>query len=634
MVELDETLAASEVMATLAASLSNVVKGTLVERPRSTIEPRDEMPASVSPASLPSSEGVPGFVVRRTLGEGGMGIVRAAEQLSVGRLVAVKTVRSEIADDPRVATRLLREAWLAGRVEHPNVVPIYDVGVDDVGRPHIAMRLVEGTPWDELVRDPELVRSRFKTTDVLEWHLRVLVQVTHAVSRAHAKGIVHRDIKPENVMIGEFGEVYLLDWGIAVSLVADPEGRLPLARDAKETAGTPCYMAPEMLGGPKPLIDERTDVYLLGATLYEIVTGKPPHTGKVFAEMVRSILESSPSFPPEVPRGLVAICEKAMQRRRHDRYTSAQEVRAALSDFLTHRGSSALAEEANARKAEMIASLGGSPDKLDRHALYEAFGAARFGYLEALKLWPLNDDAREGLQNVCERMVAFELLHGSAEAAQAALAVMPSPPVELTARVEAALRARAEEKRRLATFEREYDPRVGRRTRLVVGTAVCLMGIFGPLVLSARPEVAWVFGTKVVAAVTCAGVFARERVSLGRTKLNRDLSRVVLAGFVIQALLVPATALLGMSRTESDAAALFVWAQLHFALALTTDWRLGVTALAFATGSFVAARWPQLSSVAQSLSSVCAVLVVVWAWRTADSVERTEATSRDASPDG
>jgi hypothetical protein len=279
----------------------------------------------------------------------------------------------------------------------------------------------------------------------------------------------------------------------------------------------------------------------------------------------------------------------------------------------------------------MLAQLEG-PEALDRHALYEAFGAARFGYLEALKLWPRNDDARLGLQNVCERMVAFELVHGSAEAAQAALAVMPSPPLQLTAKVEAALRARAEEKLRLATFEREYDPRVGRRARLAVGTAVCLMGIFGPLLLAAHPDVAWVFGVKIVAALTCAGVFARARASLGRTKLNRDLSRVVLAGFVIQALLEPATALLGMSRAEADAAALFSWALLHLALALTTDWRLGVTALAFGAGSLVAARWPRFDHGAQSLSSVCAVLVVVWAWRVADALERNGATHRGDEP--
>jgi serine/threonine protein kinase len=382
VVELDDTLAASDVTPLLAVSLSSELKRTLVERPRSTIEPSEPSEPNSQHPTLPgrtgdglgapvptgTTDGVPGFVVRRTLGEGGMGIVRAAEQLSVGRQVAVKTVRGELANDPRVALRLLREAWLAGRVEHPNVVPIYDVGVDGAGRPHIAMRLVDGTPWDELLGDPALVRTRYGTTDVLEWHLRVLVQVTHAVSRAHAKGIVHRDIKPENVMIGEFGEVYLLDWGIAVSLVADPEGRLPLARDAKETAGTPCYMAPEMLGGPKPLIDERTDVYLLGATLYEIVTGKPPHTGKVFAELVKSILESTPTFGPEVPRDLAAICERAMQRAREDRYTSAQEVRTAISDFLTHRGSNALAEEASARKAELFACLEGAPDAIDRHA--------------------------------------------------------------------------------------------------------------------------------------------------------------------------------------------------------------------------------------------------------------------------
>ena len=330
MSDLSDTRPPSDVdVVRLARSLSIEVQGTLVEHPRSTIEPRTEgaLVDARARAGLShhgsGADGVPGFVVRETLGEGGMGVVRAAEQVSLGRQVAVKTVKGALAGNPQVTLRLLREAWLAGRVEHPNVVPIYDLGLDDAGRPHIAMRLVEGTSWDELLRDPELVRTRHGATDALEWHLRVLVQVTQAVSRAHAKGIVHRDIKPENVMIGEFGEVYLLDWGIAVSLVADPEGRLPLAADAKEAAGTPCYMAPEMLGGPQPLIDERTAVYLLGATLHEIVTGQPPHRGAEFGDMVRSILDSTPLFPPDVPRELAAICTRAMRRLRKGRYASA-----------------------------------------------------------------------------------------------------------------------------------------------------------------------------------------------------------------------------------------------------------------------------------------------------------------------
>jgi len=383
-------------------------------------------------------------------------------------------------------------------------------------------------------------------------------------------------------------------------------------------------------GGPQPLIDERTDVYLLGATLHEIITGAPPHKGAVFGDMVRSILESTPAFSPEVPRELGAICARAMRRLRKDRYASAQELRAALTDFLTHRGSSALAEEATARRDELFASLEGATDGLDRHALYDAFGAARFGYQEALKLWPNNEEARDGLRRICERMITFELSHGSAEAAQAALAALPSPSRELAARVEAALRARAEEKLRLATFERQYDPRLGRRTRVGLGIALGLLGIFGPLVLALRAGLAWNFGAKAASALACAGLFYWARESLGKTKLNRDLSLVVLAGFVVQALLVPATSLLGGSLAQASAITMLSWALLHLALAVTTEWRLLATAVAFGAGFVVTAARPGLAYWAQSLSSVCAVLVVGWTWNAADALMELQAERRSA----
>src|SRR5689334_21645835 len=126
------------------------------------------------------------------------------------------------------------------------------------------------------MRDGNAARERYGADDLLEYNLSILVQLCSAVSLAHERGVLHRDLKPENVMIGRFGEVYLVDWGIAVSLTADLQGRLPLAAEQNEIAGTPCYMAPEMLGALGKL-SERTDVYLLGAILHENLSGEPPH---------------------------------------------------------------------------------------------------------------------------------------------------------------------------------------------------------------------------------------------------------------------------------------------------------------------------------------------------------------------
>lgn len=639
-IEFDKTLApapedASEYLLTLPVAHDLGI--TIVEHPRSTIEPKrvgaPSPEASATAGLLHTAIGgsLPGFVVRETLGEGGMGVVRVADQTTLGRQVAIKTVRASLANDEGASNRLLREAWLTGRVEHPNVVPIYDLGVDEAGRPHIVMRKVEGTSWDALLRDPEALRQRHDATDTLEWHLRVFVQVTHAVSRAHAKGIVHRDIKPENVMIGEFGEVYLLDWGIAVSLEPDPEGRLPLATDATDAAGTPCYMAPEMLGSPTPRIDERTDVYLLGATLYEVVAGNPPHEGRTLAAMVSSILRSTPSFPEDCPRELAAVCTRAMRRLHSERYPSVGELRAAVLDFLTHRGSSSLAEEATRKRTTLSERLAGEVDADARQAIYNLFGAARFGYLAALRAWSENDEARAGLELVCTQMVEFELASGSAEAAHGILAEMSAPDPALRARVEDAMRARATEKARLAKLdhlEAEFDPTIGRRTRILFTSILAVGGAISPFIIyahraAAPPMLALLVRTLVPAALASA-MFVWARESISKTRLNRNLAFTTLAGLAMQAMLVLGLDLMGVSLRHHVTLSMFLWAFLATSLAITSEVRFALPAALYLAGFFASAV--AFDSIAPfvlfAAGNVSNLVVVLAAWTTKDDLKR------------
>ncbi|HQY61885.1 MAG TPA: serine/threonine-protein kinase [Polyangiaceae bacterium] len=638
-IEFDETLSPedwSERLLTLP--IMKDLGATLVEHPRSTIEPKRDRERVASPEAIATAGllhtapggSLPGFVVRETLGEGGMGVVRVAEQSTLGRQVAIKTVRAALANDAEASNRLLREAWLTGRVEHPNVVPIYDLGVDEAGRPHIVMRKVEGTSWDALLRDPEAVRRRHGATDPLEWHLRVFVQVTQAVSRAHAKRIVHRDIKPENVMIGEFGEVYLLDWGIAVSLEPDPERRLPLASDATDAAGTPCYMAPEMLGSPTPRIDERTDIYLLGATLYEIVVGRPPHEGSTFATMVSSILYSSPLFPEDCPRELAGVCTRAMRRLHADRYPSVAELRAAVLDFLTHRGSSELAEEAAHKRAQLTRLLAGPVDAEGRQQAYNLFGAARFGYLEALRAWSENDEARAGLELVCTQMIDFELAAGSAEAAHAVLAEMTSPAPALRARVEEALRAREAEKARLAKLahlEAEYDPSVGRRTRLLLAAILAVVGAITPFVIyahrEASPPMHPLLLRTLVAVAIAGGLLFWARDSISKTRLNRNLAFTTLSGLVMQVVLVPGLDLMGVSLRHHLTLSMFLWAFLATSLAITSEVRFALPAALYLAGFLASAASDSIVPfVLFAVGNVSNLVVVIAAWTTKDDLKR------------
>jgi serine/threonine protein kinase len=353
------TLDAATLDATMLATMSDVevartlrmniaafddVARTIEHNPSSTIEPAQRVSADMQGRRALEGLGArrddrgitSGLDMERTIGEGGMGIVRLATQRSLGRKVAVKTLRPDVKSEA-ATLRLLREAWVTGTLEHPNIVPVYDLGLGEDGSPIIVLKRIEGVEWGAVMHDAAVASERYGAADLLEHNLRILIQLCNAVSLAHARGVLHRDLKPENVMIGSFGEVYLVDWGIAVSLRPDPLGRLPLAAEQSEMAGTPCYMAPEMLGALGALT-ERTDVYLLGAILHEILTKKPPHNGS-FKQIVGSILMSSFTYDADAPRELAEIAQRAMRRPPEDRFASTEELRLRLEWYLRHRGS-------------------------------------------------------------------------------------------------------------------------------------------------------------------------------------------------------------------------------------------------------------------------------------------------------
>jgi hypothetical protein len=262
----------------------------------------------------PEPSRLEGVDVGATLGQGGMAVVRLGRQLKLDRAVAVKTLRADRRSESDVA-RLLREARVTGRLEHPNIVPVHDIvrGLDGV--PQVVLKLIEGHTWAELMRDPERVRALFGATDLLEWNLGVLMSVARALSYAHSRGVIHRDVKPGNVMLGSFGEVYLLDWGIARDL-DDPED----AEDGLELAGTTGYMAPEQLLGRGARLGPWTDTYLLGATLYHVLTGHPPHAGASLEERVIAAATDAtrlPALPDDVPVELRRITERTGHRPAH-----------------------------------------------------------------------------------------------------------------------------------------------------------------------------------------------------------------------------------------------------------------------------------------------------------------------------
>lgn len=267
------------------------------------------------------------YEVGEEIARGGLGRILRARDKRLDRIVAIKEL---IRKDPGLAGRFAREALLTARLQHPAVIPVYEAGRWPDGGPFYAMKLVSGRSLEAALRDAGTLDERL----VLIPHV---IDVVDALAYAHEKGIIHRDLKPANILVGGFGETVVIDWGLAKDLrraAADP-GDDAAASDVATghtvsgaVLGTPAYMPPEQaMADP---VDQRADVYALGAILYHLLAGEPPFTGnsteqillKVAHEQPDEIEARAPGAPPE----LVAIARKAMARRPADRYASAGEL--------------------------------------------------------------------------------------------------------------------------------------------------------------------------------------------------------------------------------------------------------------------------------------------------------------------
>lgn len=273
---------------------------------------------------------------------GGIGRVWLARDSQLGRDVALKELRPEQADSAIVEARFLREAQVTGQLEHPGVVPVYELARQPHTRqPFYTMRFVKGRTLSEAASAYHQKR-RAGQAESFEFLtlLNAFVTVCNTIAYAHARGILHRDLKGQNVVLGDFGEVVVLDWGLAKFMDGSTPDTAPLTGDSGPSAsdseqltvqgqmlGTPAYMAPEQAAGLSDELDRRTDVYGLGAILYEILAGRPPFLGADTREVLRKVREEEPQPPrqlnPDAPAALEAVCLRALAKQPADRYDSA-----------------------------------------------------------------------------------------------------------------------------------------------------------------------------------------------------------------------------------------------------------------------------------------------------------------------
>ncbi|MCY4012282.1 MAG: serine/threonine-protein kinase [Gammaproteobacteria bacterium] len=292
-----------------------------------TLEDTDKpLPKSINPHTR--------YAYFKTIARGGRSIIQSCKDLHLMRVVCYKTLKPEFAEDADHQRRFVREARVSAMLQHPNTVPTYEIGRDMVGHYYFTMKLVHGYTLREIFD----FRERYDLTRLVE----VVIQVGHALEYAHGHGVAHRDIKPENVLVGPFGEVLLMDWGLAK--VWHPDGEAEAvdrtaagAQGNRRTdvtdqglEGTISYMSPEQIRNDGEL-DYRTDIYSLGAVLYEVLTGRPPVVGETVDEILNQTLAGDLAPPSQVantlvPSRLETICMQCLRLAADERIQTAGEL--------------------------------------------------------------------------------------------------------------------------------------------------------------------------------------------------------------------------------------------------------------------------------------------------------------------
>jgi len=296
------------------------------------------------------------YKLQRKLVAGGMGAILKVTDQDLQRTTAMKVVLPNLKSDKTALTEFIREAKITGLLEHPNIIPLHELGLsNDLGL-YFTMKLADGRPLNSILTEIKNGTPEYVEKYNMFYLLNIFRRICDAIAFAHSKNIIHQDIKPHNVIVGQFGEVLVMDWGLA-RFIGDPEKEIPapdqdlfrsitaVAGAKKVIQGSPAYMSPEQVTGDSSLLDKKTDIFLLGATLHHMFTLEAPYKGKTVEEVLAKA-EKRDIPPPQkrnparqLPEELCRIIMKAMELKKEDRYQSVLELISDVDDVIAGKWS-------------------------------------------------------------------------------------------------------------------------------------------------------------------------------------------------------------------------------------------------------------------------------------------------------